>query len=367
MTASTAEPAASDGVRIVLKGRITAYTAAPIWRSALETLASNPDRPIIIDAAQVKYADNVGIALLLDLTHRDRPATARVEILDLAPNLAVLMRTFDPKDFAAPARGPSHPGAFEQLGRATLQEISYITQMADFVGECWTELRQAFTRGGRINWGDVLDIASEAGANGVPVVLLIGFLMGVIIAFQSGLVARQFGAVIFVVNGVGFALLRELGPLLTAIVFAGRTGAAFAAQIGTQKVNEEVNAITTFGLSPVQFLVLPRLIASILVVPLLSVLADLVGLFGAALVMLKFDISFLQFYNQLLHAVTAWDFGLGIVKAAVFGLTIAMVGCQRGLTTGAGATSVGLSTTRAVVTSIVLIIVIDGIFSIFTV
>jgi phospholipid/cholesterol/gamma-HCH transport system permease protein len=352
MTASTAEPAASDGVRIVLKGRITAYTAAPIWRSALETLASNPDRPIIIDAAQVKYADNVGIALLLDLTHRDRPATARVEILDLAPNLAVLMRTFDPKDFAAPARRPAHPRAFEQLGRATLQEISYITQMADFVGECWTELRQAFTRGGRINWGDVLDIASEAGANGVPVVLLIGFLMGVIIAFQSGLVARQFGAVIFVVNGVGFALLRELGPLLTAIVFAGRTGAAFAAQIGTQKVNEEVNAITTFGLSPV---------------PLLSVLADLVGLFGAALVMLKFDISFLQFYNQLLHAVTAWDFGLGIVKAAVFGLTIAMVGCQRGLTTGAGATSVGLSTTRAVVTSIVLIIVIDGIFSIFTV
>jgi phospholipid/cholesterol/gamma-HCH transport system permease protein len=189
----------------------------------------------------------------------------------------------------------------------------------------------------------------------------------VIIAFQSGLVAKEFGAVIFVVNGVGFALLRELGPLLTAIVFAGRTGAAFAAQIGTQKVNEEVNAITTFGLSPVQFLVLPRLIAAVLVVPLLTVLADLVGLFGAALVMLRFDIGFLQFYHQLLHAVTAWDFALGIVKAAVFGLTIAAVGCQRGLATGAGATSVGLSTTSAVVTSIVLIIVIDGIFAIFTV
>ena len=198
-------------------------------------------------------------------------------------------------------------------------------------------------------------------------VLLIGFLMGVIIAFQSGLVAREFGAVIFVVNGVGFALLRELGPLMTAIVFAGRTGAAFAAQIGTQKVNEEVNAITTFGLSPIHFLVLPRLIAAILVVPLLAVLADVVGLFGAALVMLTFDIGFVQFYNQLLQAVTAWDFVLGIVKDVVFGLTIAAVGCQRGLTTGAGATSVGLSTTSAVVTSIVLIIVIDGIFSVFTV
>jgi phospholipid/cholesterol/gamma-HCH transport system permease protein len=367
MTASATERVAADGVRIELKGWITAYTAAPIWRSALETLARNPDRPIIVDASQLEHADNVGIALLFDLIRRDRPATAKVEIRDLAPNLGALLHANNPKDFAAPARGRSRPGVFEQVGRATVGEAAYVGQMADFVRECWVELRQAFTRRGQTNWGDVLDIATEAGANGVPVVLLIGFLMGVIIAFQSAVVARQFGAVLFVVNGVGFALLRELGPLMTAIVFAGRTGAAFAAQIGTQKVNEEVNAITTFGLSPIHFLVLPRLIAALLVVPLLSVLAVLVGLFGAALVMLKFDIGFVQFYNQLLQAVSAGDFGLGIAKAAVFGLTIAAVGCQRGLTTGAGATSVGLSTTSAVVTSIVLIIVIDGIFSLFTV
>jgi phospholipid/cholesterol/gamma-HCH transport system permease protein len=367
MTASTAGPIATDAVRIELKGRITAYTAAPIWRSALDTLARNPERPIIVDASQLEYADDVGIALLFDLIRRDRPAGSKVEIRDLAPNLAVLVHAYNPQDFVAPARGRSHPGIFEQVGRATVQQVGYVTQMADFVGECWVELWQAFTRRGRINWNDVLDIATEAGANGVPVVLLIGFLMGVIIAFQSGLVAKQFGAVIFVVNGVGFALLRELGPLMTAIVFSGRTGAAFAAQIGTQKVNEEVNAITTFGLSPIHFLVLPRLIAAILVVPLLAVFADVVGLFGAALVMSRFGIGFVQFYNQLLGAVTAWDFVLGIVKAAVFGLTIAAVGCQRGLTTGAGATSVGLSTTSAVVTSIVLIIVIDGIFAVFTV
>ena len=363
----TAANAAADGVRIELKGRITAYTAAPIWRSSLETLARNPDRPIIVDASRVEYADNVGLALLFDLMRRERPPTARVEIRDLAPNLAVLVNAYKPEDFAAPIRGQSHPGILEHVGRATAQQIAYVTQVADFVGQCFIELRQAFTRRGRIDWRDVLDIATEAGANGVPVVLLIGFLMGVIVAFQSGLVARQFGAVIFVVNGVGFALLRELGPLMTAIVFAGRTGAAFAAQIGTQKVNEEVNAITTFGLSPIQFLVLPRLIAAIVVVPLLTVLADIIGLFGAALVLLKFDISFAQFYNQLLESVSARDFVLGIVKAAVFGLTIAAVGCQRGLATGAGATSVGLSTTSAVVTSIVLVIVIDGIFSVFTV
>jgi phospholipid/cholesterol/gamma-HCH transport system permease protein len=179
-------------------------------------------------------------------------------------------------------------------------------------------------------------------------------------------VAQKFGAVIFVVDGVGIAMLRELGVLMTAIVFAGRTGAAFAAQIGTQKVNEEVNAITTFGLDPVHFLVLPRLLAAMLVLPLLTVLADLVGIFGGALVMVTFDVGFLQFYSQLLGAITAGDFMLGIVKAAVLGLMIAAVGCHRGLTTGTGATSVGLSATSAVVTSIVLIVVIDGLFAVLT-
>lgn len=362
----TAETAAAGDVRIALEGRLTAYTAAPVWRSALETLERNPSRPVIVDASRLEYADGVGLALLFDLVRRERPEGAKVEIRGLASNLAALVQRYDPKDFLAPARVPSQMGIFEHVGRATAHEVSYLRQVAGFLGQCAAELRRAFTRSGGIKWGEVLDVATEAGANGLPVVLLIGFLIGVIIAFQSALVAKEFGAVIFVVNGVAFALLRELGPLMTAIVFAGRSGAAFAAQIGTQKVNEEVNAITTFGLSPVQFLVLPRLIASLIVMPLLVVFADVIGLFGAALVMTHFEVGFLQFYNQMLSAVTAWDFGLGLIKAAIFGLTIAAVGCQRGLTTGAGATSVGLSATSAVVTSIVLIIVIDGIFSIFS-
>jgi len=238
--------------------------------------------------------------------------------------------------------------------------------MLGFLRNCAVALGKAFTRRGVIRWSEVLAVATEAGANAVPIVLLIGFLMGVIIAFEIGLVAQQFGAVIFVVNGVGVAMLRELGALMTAIVFAGRTGAAFAAQIGTQKVNEEVNAILTFGIDPVYFLVLPRLLASMLVVPLLAVLADIVGVFGGALVMATFDVGFLQFYHQLVGAVGAWDFVLGIIKGAVFGLAIAAIGCERGLATGAGATSVGLSATSAVVTGIVWIVVIDGIFTVLT-
>ncbi len=355
-----------NGVTVVLHGRITAYTAAPVWRSALDTLTQNPDHPIVVDASRLSYIDDVGIALLFDLIRRERPANAKVEIRDLAPNLAALVQAYNPKDFAGSARGRRRVGALEHVGRATEGLVAYAKQMAGFLRACAAAFGRVLRGGGVINWADVFDIATEAGANAVPIVLLTGFLMGVIIAFEIGLVAQQFGAVIFVVNGVGVAMLRELGALMTAIVFSGRTGAAFAAQIGTQKVNEEVNAIYTFGLDPVHFLVLPRLLAAMLVVPLLSVLADIVGIFGGALVMSTFDIGFLQFYNQLLGAVSAGDFVLGVVKAAVFGLTIAAVGCQRGLATGAGAVSVGLSATSAVVTSIVLIIVIDGLFAVFT-
>jgi phospholipid/cholesterol/gamma-HCH transport system permease protein len=363
MSITTAsESGTGHAVSVVLQGRITAYTAAPIWKYAIDTLMRNPNSPIIVDASRVEYVDDVGIALLFDLIRRDRPADAQVEIRELAPNLAALIRDYEPKDFAAATRARRPIGILEQTGRATAQQMAYLKEIAQFLGACVRAFRQART----VNWGDVFDVATEAGANAVPIVLLMGFLMGVIIAFEVGLVAREFGAVIFVVNGVGVAMLRELGALMTAIVLAGRTGAAFAAQIGTQKVNEELNAISTFGLDPIHFLVLPRLLAAMLVVPLLTVLADVVGIFGGALVMATFDIGFLQFYHQLLGAVTATDFMLGIVKSAVFGLTIAAVGCHRGLTTGAGATSVGLSATSAVVTSIVLIVVIDGLFAVFT-
>ena len=357
---------AGSAASIVLEGRITAMAAAPIWQAANEALARNPDRPVLVDASRLQYVDDVGIALLFDLARRERASGAKVEFRGLAPKFGALIASYDPKDFARPPKVRQRDGIIESVGQATAAQIAYLRQLFAFMEDCAGAAGHALTRRGTLRWGEILDVATEAGANAVPIVLLVGFLMGVIIAFEIGLVAQAFGAVIFVVNGVGVAMLRELGPLMTAIVFAGRTGAAFAAQIGTQKVNEEVNAIATFGLDPAHFLVLPRLIAATLMMPLLAVLADLIGLFGGALVMLKFDVGFLEFYSQLLGAITAGDFVLGIVKSAVFGLTIAAIGCERGLATGAGATSVGLSATGAVVTSIVMIVVIDGIFTTLT-
>lgn len=362
--ATTDQTAAGGPVGLELAGRITAYTAGPVWQSALETLDRYPDSPIVVDASRLEYIDGAGIALLFDLKRRQRPPGAEVQIRDLAPRLAALIPDCDAEPLRCAAPHRPELGIVEQIGRTASQQIAYLKGMADFLGNCAIALLQSLTHRGLVRWGEVLNVATEAGANAVPIVMLIGFLMGVIIAFEIGLVARAFGAVIFVVDGVGVAMLRELGALMTAIVFAGRTGAAFAAQIGTQKVNEEVNAILTFGLEPLHFLVLPRLLAALLVMPLLTVIADLAGLFGGALVLTGFGVSFTQFYTLLLSAVDIGDFLFGIFKAAAFGLAIAAIGCERGLSTGAGATSVGLSATSAVVTSIVWIVVLDGIFTV---
>jgi phospholipid/cholesterol/gamma-HCH transport system permease protein len=364
MATTRGAAAAGEAAIITLEGRITAYTVAPVWRAALETLQRNPSHPIRVDATRLEYVDDTGIALLFDLKRRERPQGAEVRIENLAPNLAALVEGYRPSDFAQAYQRPPSTGINEHIGRTTAHLLADTRYIIAFLGECTAAIWDALSRPRSIRWREIVAVATEAGANAVPIVLLIGFLMGVIIAFQTALVAQTFGAVLFVVNGVGIAMLRELGPLMTAIVFAGRTGAAFAAQIGTQKVNEEVNAIITFGLDPVHFLVLPRLLAAAIALPLLAVLADIIGIFGGALVMLSFGVGFLQYYHQLLSAVSASDFILGLVKATVFGLVIAGIGCQRGLATGAGAAAVGRSATSTVVTSIVWIVVLDGLFAV---
>jgi phospholipid/cholesterol/gamma-HCH transport system permease protein len=188
--------------------------------------------------------------------------------------------------------------------------------------------------------------------------------MGVIMAFQGAISLRRFGADVFVANLVGLAMLRELGPLMTAIILAGRSGSAFAAELGTMKVREEIDALKTMGLDPVRFLVVTRVIAAVVMTPLLTVFADLLGLIGGALVMRSFGVPMITFYRQVQYQVTYGSFVGGLVKSFVFGILVAAIGCLRGLQTNTGASAVGESTTRAVVSGIVLIVITDGIFSV---
>ena len=207
-------------------------------------------------------------------------------------------------------------------------------------------------------------ICEQVGADALPIVALISFLLGMILAFQSAVPMKRFGAEIFVADLIGLSMLRELGPLMTAILLAGRSGAAFAAEIGTMRVNQEVDALTTMGLSPVRFLVTPRILAALFMTPLLVLFSDLIGMVGGAFTMQSFSIPVVAFLKEIDSAVTMTDFLAGFVKSFVFAVLIAGVGCLRGLQTRAGASAVGDAATRAVVTGIILLVVVDGLFAV---
>jgi phospholipid/cholesterol/gamma-HCH transport system permease protein len=219
----------------------------------------------------------------------------------------------------------------------------------------------------RFRRNDLIDIIFECGAAALPIVTLISFLVGLILAFVGAIQLTQFGAQIYVADLVGIAMAREMGALMTAIIMSGRTGAAFAAQLGTMQVNEEIDALTTFGLSPMDFLVLPRMIALILMMPLLCIYSDLMGILGGALVgvgMLKLSVT--EFVNATINGVSLTDFSVGIFKSSIFGILVAICGCMRGIQCGRSASAVGLAATSAVVTAIVFIIVTDGLFAVLT-
>jgi len=277
-------------------------------------------------------------------------------------NLVALSRAV-PKDKSTPDR--QLRGWLAGLGELSLGMLDGLMRFFVFTGELVLDLL-AFTAGrAQIRRKDFLFILQTTGAMAVPIVSLLSFLTGLIIAFIGVIQLQKFAADIYVADLVGLAMTRELAAVMAGVIMAGRTGAAFAAQIGSMKVNEEIDALTTFGISPMQFLVLPRVIAMVLMMPLLCVCANLVSILGGMVVATAIsDVSVTQYLNQIDYAVSTTDFAIGIFKSAVFGLIIAMAGCYRGLHCGKDATAVGLAATSAVVTSITWIVVADAVFAV---
>ena len=210
---------------------------------------------------------------------------------------------------------------------------------------------------------DLLRYIDQAGVRSLPLVMLLGYLIGLILAFQSAVPMRRFGADIFVANLVAISLVRELGPLLAAVILAGRTGSAFAAEIGTMKVNEEVDALMTMGLDPMTMLVLPRMIAAMLVMPVMTLALDIAGMLGMTTVMRGFGFPLVTIATAGAELGDRGDLYGGLFKAVCFGLAVAAIGCRAGLGTGVGPRAVGLSTTAAVVGGIVATIALDGVFA----
>jgi phospholipid/cholesterol/gamma-HCH transport system permease protein len=256
-------------------------------------------------------------------------------------------------------------GWLSELGERSLGMLTGIVRYFAFTGELVLDLLAFFLGRAQIRRKDFLFIIQTTGAMAVPIVSLLSFLTGLIIAFIGVIQLQKFAADIYVADLVGLATTRELGAVMTGVIMAGRTGAAFAAQIGSMRVNEEVDALTTFGISPMQFLVLPRVIAMVLMMPLLCVFANFVAIAGGMVVATAIsDVSVTQYINQIDYAVSTTDFAVGVFKSAVFGLIIAMAGCYRGLNCGKDATAVGLAATSAVVTAITWIVVADAVFAV---
>jgi phospholipid/cholesterol/gamma-HCH transport system permease protein len=364
LMAAVAISDSTDGRRVLaLSGRLEATTIRSVWDESRRAIAAAPDQRVVVDAANVDYCDGAGIALLVDLIQQRK--TGDVQVANLRPAFETLLQQFDPqtlsRDLDPPA--PRRP-AVEEIGVITAGMGDDLREQIVFIGETAAALFYAVLHPSTIRWKDVWRICERVGADALPIVALISFLLGVILAFQSAIPMRKFGAEIFVADLTGLAMLRELGPLMTAILLAGRSGAAFAAEIGTMTVNQEVDALTTMGLDPVRFLVTPRIIAALLMTPLLTLFADLISLLGGALTLQSFSIPFVTFVHEVEGIVDFSDFMAGFVKSFVFAILIAGIGCLRGLQTTAGASAVGDAATRAVVSGIILLVVVDGVFAV---
>ena len=361
----TVSDAATGARELRLAGRLDAYSIAGVWHDALAALAAAPGRAIVIDASGVDYCDGAGIAMLIDVLRQPRTANAPVSLSGLRPEFQALLDQFDPVAMQAPVEPPhvTRINVIAEIGRAAAITGRDIRAQVAFIGETTTALWSAAKHPARVRWKDVWYTCEQVGVNALPIVALISFLLGIILAFQAAVPMRQFGAELFVADLVGLSILRELGPLMTAILLAGRSGAAFAAEIGTMTVNQEVDALTTMGLDPVRFLVTPRIIAALLMTPLLTLFADLISLLGGAMTLQSFSIPFVTFVHEVEAIVDYSDFMAGFVKSFVFAILIAGIGCLRGLQTAAGASAVGDATTRAVVSGIVLLVAVDGIFA----
>ena len=354
-----------DMLVIAAQGNLDKDTTAAIWQQAVSKLSKTQPKTLVIDAHALEYCDGTGIALLLELKHRQEQNNGQIKMHVLRPDISELMKMFDPGQPAQPERRPPlFRRVPEQAGKAVVDFFKELGSQISFIGELFVKLLSTLSHLGSLRWKDAFLVAEKSGANAVGITALLGFLIGIILAFQAAIAMGKFGAEIYVADLVVIVLFRELGPLLTAFVLAARTGSAFAAEIGTMKVNEEIDALTTMGLEPVRFLVIPRILAAVFVTPLLTMFNNLFGVIGCVLVMIPMGFSPITLLNQVQGAADLTDLFGGLAKTLVFGFLITSIGCLRGLQTKTGASAVGDSATRAVVTGIIAIVVADGIFAV---
>jgi phospholipid/cholesterol/gamma-HCH transport system permease protein len=354
MTRVAARNDAQGGLVLQFTGKLTIDQVGALW---LETMrqARRARGALTFDLAAVPHCDTAGATLL---AAAEQASGHEAHLLQAHPETASLLTRVR----AARAVQPEPPTRDAQNPLTSVWH--YTVDWLAFAGEAATALVRAPARARMFPLRDMLGFADSAGVQAVPLVMLMGFLMGVILAFESSIPLRRFGAEIFIVNLVTISLLRELGPLLAAVILAGRTGSAFAAELGTMVVNEEVAAIRIMGIDPAIMLVLPRLAAALLIMPGLSLVLEAAGLAGMTVVMNFLGFPNQAVFHQILQSAQLHDLLGGLAKSCAFGMAIALIGCRSGLAAGGGPRAVGHAATAAVVGGIFATMALDGLFTI---
>ncbi len=323
---------------------------------------------ISLEARQVTDWDSGLLVFLLNIKKYCDGRNIGVDVRDMPDgvhNLLELAAAVPEK--AGARRTEVQESLLVKVGNGWLGVSRAANDLVGFVGQSLGSFGRLFVGRARFRRSDLMLIIQDCGVQALPIVSLISILVGLILAFVGAVQLEQFGAQIFVANLVGIATVREMGAMMTGIIMAGRTGAAFAAQLGTMQVNEEIDALKTLGFVPMDFLVLPRMLALILMMPLLCVYSILLGIVGGMIVGVgMLDLSLVQYVDQTVGALQLTDFAVGIIKSAIFGVLIAISGCLKGIQCGRSASAVGEAATSAVVMAIILIIVTDGLFAVVT-
>lgn len=340
--------------------RIDAALRAP--RLAPPAAPAAPGAPWRLDTRAVTALDTAGAWALDRIIQAAARAGMPLDCTDLAPDHAALLDLVRTRMPAADATQARRRGFLERLGRAVVARVAQALGFADFLGHLALEGVPLLRR---LRVARVVQEMDAAGVRALPILGLLAFLMGVVVTYQAGEPLKTFGANIFVVNLVAVTMLRELGPLLAAIIVAGRTGSAYTAEIGTMRITEELDALRSIGITPIEMLILPKVLALVIALPLLTLYTSALGILGGAVVADGlYDVGYADFLARLPHTFVPSTYWVGLIKAPVFALIIATVACHRGLMVGHSAESIGRETTVSVVQSIFLVIVADAAFSV---
>jgi phospholipid/cholesterol/gamma-HCH transport system permease protein len=353
-------------VTLTIRGRIEIGNAQRLLGDLTARLPSRT-REVVLDLSGVDYFDSGGGAVLIGLRQQLARMGADLRVAASTPAIDGFLSLVDQEALLAPplSAPPRAIGLTVRIGEETLGVLSDVRALLAFAGEVILGVWEALRKPRRIRWRETWLYMERTGLDAVPIVSLISFLMGLITAFQAAVQLTQFGADIYVANLVGLSIVRELGPLMTAIIAAGRSGAAFAAEIGTMKVSDEVDALTTMGLDRTRFLVTPKVLALLVMLPCLTLGADLVGILGGLTVaVVGLGLPVQVYLRQTRIALGIWDVYSGLIKSVAFAILISGVGCWRGFQAEGGAESVGRITTSAIVAAIFLIIVADAVFTV---